>query len=72
MTNKIIWEVHDHDGQPDWTGYVDGEELYRVYLGIWSYEPDTEDRDMCETDEEGKHFCQLHLEGKLPWARNKP
>lgn len=70
MTNKIIWEVHDHDGQPDWRGYVDGEELYRVYLGGFSSELDPDFHDTfgnggpCEDAEIGKDICQRHLNGE--------
>jgi len=58
---RIQWHCHDHDGQPDWVGYVNGEERYRVYLGGWLVLDDRAAGDSCLSDREGRACCQEHL-----------
>jgi hypothetical protein len=58
---RIYWECGDHDGQPEWYGYVNGEERYRVSRGGWCVLDELAAGDSCVTDREARACCQEHL-----------
>jgi hypothetical protein len=59
----VQWEVHDHDGQPHWLGYIKGEEHYSVYLGGYM-NLKTHWGDTCLSDMEGITICENHYHGR--------